>query len=94
MINKETIKHIAKLARLQLSPEEEQTYSEQLGKILGHVNELQSVDTKDIEPAAHVLPISNVMREDEVKPCTQQSAILENAPQKEGKFFRVPKIGE
>jgi aspartyl-tRNA(Asn)/glutamyl-tRNA(Gln) amidotransferase subunit C len=94
MITKETVRHIAKLARLKLTAQEEDMYTEQLGKILDHVEELQAVDTTGIEPAAHVLPISNIMREDEVKPCQTQEMILKEAPDKEKNFFRVPKIGD
>ena len=67
MITKETVRHIAKLARLRLTAQEEETYTEQLGKILDHVDELQAVDTTGIEPMSHALPINNAMREDEVK---------------------------
>jgi aspartyl-tRNA(Asn)/glutamyl-tRNA(Gln) amidotransferase subunit C len=94
MISKDTVRHIAKLARLKLSPQEEDMYTEQLGKILDYVEELQSVDTSGVQPAAHVLPVTNIMREDEVIRPENQSGILAEAPAEENNFFRVPKIGE
>ena len=94
MITKETVRHIAKLARLQLSAEEEEMYAEQLGKILENVDALKDVDTTGVEPMSHALQISNIMREDEVVPSVGQEAILRGAPQAERGFFRVPKIGD
>jgi aspartyl-tRNA(Asn)/glutamyl-tRNA(Gln) amidotransferase subunit C len=94
MISKETIRHIAKLARLKLSAQEEDIYTEQVGKILDYVAELQSVDTTGIEPAAHVLPVNNIMREDQVQTPCSQNQILKQAPDVENNFFRVPKIGD
>jgi aspartyl-tRNA(Asn)/glutamyl-tRNA(Gln) amidotransferase subunit C len=94
MISKETVRHIAKLARLRLSAQEEDTYTEQLGKILDYVAELQSVDTTGTQPAAHVLPVNNIMRDDQVQTRHSQDQILKEAPDVENNFFRVPKIGE
>lgn len=94
MITKEIVQKIAKLARLRLSLQEEETYTEQLGKILDHVNELQSIDTSGIEPMSHALPINNIMREDQVKSPQQRDMILKGAPEAERDFFRVPKIGD
>jgi aspartyl-tRNA(Asn)/glutamyl-tRNA(Gln) amidotransferase subunit C len=94
MISKDTVRHIAKLARLKLSAQEEDMYTEQLGKILDYVAELQSVDTTGVQPAAHVLPINNIMREDQVRAPRDQELILKEAPAVENNFFRVPKIGD
>ncbi len=94
MITKETVRHIAKLARLKLSAQEEDIYTEQLGKILDHVDALKEVDTEGVEPMSHALEISNIMREDEILPHPSQEKILSVAPQAERGFFRVPKIGE
>jgi aspartyl-tRNA(Asn)/glutamyl-tRNA(Gln) amidotransferase subunit C len=94
MITKETVKTIAKLARLKLSAQEEEMYTEQLGKILDHVNALQSIDTTGVEPMSHALPINNIMREDQVIPPQQRELILKGAPEAERDFFRVPKIGD
>ncbi len=94
MITKETVRHIAKLARLQLSAAEEEMYTEQLGKILDNVDALKDIDTTGVEPMFHALPLSNVMRDDEVVPSPGQEAVLSGAPQAERGFFRVPKIGD
>jgi len=87
MITKETVRHIAKLARLRLSAEEEEKYTEQLGKILDHVDALKEVDTEGVEPMSHALHINNIMREDEVQPSQSQEKILSAAPQSERGFF-------
>ena len=94
MITKETVRHISKLARLKLTAKEEDMYTEQLGKILDYVEELQAVDTTGVEPSAHVLPVNNIMREDEVVLPQTQEAILKQGPAIEKNFFRVPKIGD
>lgn len=94
MISKDTVRHIAKLARLKLSAQEEDMYTEQIGKILDYVAELQTVDTTGVQPAAHILPVNNIMRDDIVQPPHCQTQILEQAPDVENSFFRVPKIGD
>jgi aspartyl-tRNA(Asn)/glutamyl-tRNA(Gln) amidotransferase subunit C len=94
MITIETVRHIAKLARLQLSAQEEQIYTQQLGKILEYVDALKEVDTTGVEPMSHALEISNVMREDEVKATPGQELVLKNAPEAERGMFRVPRIGD
>ena len=94
MITIEAVEHVAKLARLALTQEEKEKYARQLGAIIDHFNELQDIDTTDIEPMAHVLPITNVMREDAVVTPPGSAVLLENAPARENGFFRVPKIGD
>jgi aspartyl-tRNA(Asn)/glutamyl-tRNA(Gln) amidotransferase subunit C len=88
------VEKVAVLARLALTQDEKERFAKQLGDIIEHFNELKNVDTTGIEPMAHVLPISNVMREDEVKTPPGSAVLLENAPAKENGFFRVPKIGD
>lgn len=94
MITKDTVEHIAKLARLNLSEEEKTLYTEQLGKILGYFDELAALDTTGIEPMSHALPVLNVMREDVVETPPGHEVLLRSAPVREGAFFRVPKIGD
>ena len=94
MITRETVKHIAKLARLSLSEDEEVLYTEQLGKILDYFEELKAIDTTDVEPMSHALQVVNVMREDEVVPSPGHDALLASAPDHEKAFFRVPRIGD
>ena len=94
MITVDTVRHVAKLARLQLSEQEERLYTEQMGKIIEYFDELAAVDTAGIEPMSHALPVSNVMREDEVETSLPCELLLKNAPSTEDEFFRVPRIGE
>lgn len=93
MITLKEVEYAAKLARLDLTEEEKQKYTEQFSKILDHFNQLNEVNTEDIEPMAHVLPLRNVMREDKTGQLTfTKEEILQNAPLEEDGFFKVPKI--
>lgn len=92
MINKEEVKHVAKLARLELTDEEVNKYSQQLGSILEYVEQMNEVDTTGIEPMPHAIPVYNVMREDVVKYEQTKEELMANAPFEEDGFFRVPKI--
>jgi aspartyl-tRNA(Asn)/glutamyl-tRNA(Gln) amidotransferase subunit C len=94
VIGVKEVEHVAKLARLALTEDEKTLYAQQLGKIMDYFDQLQTVDTTGIEPLAHPLPITNVMREDEVVPPPGREVLLRNAPDKERGYFRVPKIGE
>jgi aspartyl-tRNA(Asn)/glutamyl-tRNA(Gln) amidotransferase subunit C len=94
VITIDTVRHVAKLARLKLSEQEELLYTEQMGKIIEYFDELAAIDTTGVEPMSHALPITNVMREDEVEVTLTHDALLKNAPSIEDDFFRVPKIGE
>lgn len=86
------VEHVALLARLSLSDEEKKVFAEQLGAILGYVEKLNELDTEGVEPLAHILPVFNVFREDEVKPSTPQEEILSNGPLTEDGYYKVPKI--
>ena len=88
------VKYVAHLARLSLSPEEEQKISEQLGNILGHIEKLKEVDVSGVEPTAHAFPLVNVTRPDEVRPSLSQEDALRNAPAQANGLFMVPKIVE
>ena len=92
MITTKDVEHVAKLSRLALSEEEKEKFAPQLSAILEYVNELTEVDTTGIEPMAHSIKISNVMREDEVKQDFSREEMLKNAPEEEDGFFKVPKI--
>ena len=91
-ISKKDVEHIALLSRLELEEEETQLYTEQLNAILEYVNKLGELDTSDIEPTAHVLPLKNVFRDDVVKEGLKQEDALSNAPDQENGFFKVPKM--
>lgn len=88
------IEHIAHLARLSLSDREMELFGGQLESILSYMDKLNELDTGNIEPTSHVIAISNIMREDLPAPSLDREAALMNAPDKTGKFYRVPKIIE
>ena len=93
-ITLEEVEHVARLARLALTPEEKERMRSQLDAILAYIDKLRELDTTGVEPTSHVLPITNVMREDEVRPSFPKEEMLANAPERDGDFFRVPKIIE
>jgi len=86
--------HVARLARLELPPEEKERMRAQLDAILVYIDKLRELDTADVEPTSHAIPMTNVMREDEVRPSFPKEEMLANAPELAGDFFRVPKIIE
>ena len=88
------VKYVAHLARLSLSPEEEQKIGAQLGNILGYIEKLKEVDVGGVEPTAHAFPLVNVTRADEVRPSLSQEDALRNAPAQTNGLFIVPKIVE
>jgi aspartyl-tRNA(Asn)/glutamyl-tRNA(Gln) amidotransferase subunit C len=93
-IERKTVEKVAKLARLQLSGEELDRYGAQLGAILDYIAKLEKLDVAGLEPLAHAVDTSNVFRADEPRPCLSRDAALQNAPEKTGDFFIVPKIIE
>jgi len=93
-IDKETIKHVAHLARIELQPNELAKLSQELHEILGFIDKLSVLNIEQVEPASHILPISNVLRDDELGVSLTPQKALENAPSKKGNFFSVPKIIE
>lgn len=92
MISKQDVEHVALLARLELNEEEKELYTQQLNKILDAARALQEVNTDDVPPTAHVLPIQNVFREDKVGQHIDPEKVLVNAPDREENYFKVPKI--
>lgn len=93
-LTRQDVKDVAALARLDLSPEEEELLTQQLDKILQHVEKLNQLDTKNVEPLAHVGDIVNAFREDRVTNQPATEPLLSNAPDREDNFFKVPKIIE
>lgn len=86
------VKNVSKLARLSLSDEKLVKLAGQLENILEYVNKIQRLDTEGVEPMAHALPLHNVLREDVVGPSLNIGQVLQNAPDVEGRFFKVPKV--
>lgn len=93
-ISREEVEHVARLARLELTPEEVERFREQLSAVLERATRIQSLDLDDLPPTAHPIELRNVWREDVARPPEAAEAILENAPELQGSFFRVPKILE
>jgi len=93
-IDKETIKHVAHLARIELQPKELEKLSAELHEILGFIDKLSILNVDQVKPASHILSITNVLREDEPHVSLSSDKALENAPNKKGNFFSVPKIIE
>ena len=93
MIEIKDVEHVAKLARLELSEEEKIKFSKQLGDILKYIEQMNEVDTTGIEPMSHAIDFSNVMREDVEYYEQTREELMANAPDREGDFFKVPKIG-
>ena len=93
-IGKDKITYTANLARISLSPEEEGLFSEQLNNILSYMEKIGKIDTADVEPTSHVVSMGNVFRDDVPKKSLSTKEALINAPDKEGSFFRVPRILE
>jgi aspartyl-tRNA(Asn)/glutamyl-tRNA(Gln) amidotransferase subunit C len=93
-ITKQEVEHVARLARLELSEQEKEKLTEQLSGILTYVEKLNELTTTGVEPTAHVLDISNVMRDDLPQESLSQEQALANAPDKAAGHFRVPLIIE
>src|SRR2546422_11058117 len=88
------VQYVAHLARIELTPAEEQKLGAQLNNILGYIEKLKELDVSAVEPTAHAVPMVNVMRPDEVRPGLSNEEALRNAPAKAGGLFVVPKIVE
>jgi aspartyl-tRNA(Asn)/glutamyl-tRNA(Gln) amidotransferase subunit C len=94
VISREDVEHVARLARLALTPEELERMRAQLNAILGHIDALKAVSTEGVEPTSHAVPLVNVFRDDEPRPPCPAEEMLDNAPDRAGQFFRVPRIIE
>ena len=91
-ISPEQVRHVAKLARLALDEPRLDRFATQLESILEYVGQIGEVDVANVEPMAHALPVANVLREDEVGPSLPLEKVLQNAPETDGPFFKVPKV--
>ncbi len=91
-ISVEEVRHIANLARLKLSPDEEVRYAEQLSAVLDYAARLNQIDTSHISPTSSVLPFDAPLREDKPRPSPPRERMLANAPEQEKGLFRVPPV--
>lgn len=97
-LTKEEVQHVAKLARIELTEQEENQFATELSKVLEYVDALQEVDTENVEPTYHPAApkghdvIENVTREDKVVPCDDREKLLNRAPAREGDFVKVKSV--
>jgi aspartyl-tRNA(Asn)/glutamyl-tRNA(Gln) amidotransferase subunit C len=88
------VEYVARLARLMLSDEEKDEFVVQLNDILTYMDKLNELDTKEVKPTSHVIPVKNVFRSDEIRESLSREPSLGNAPETEKGFYKVPKIIE
>lgn len=93
-ISRAEVEHVARLARLALQPDELKALTGQLNAILGYVDKLNELDTEGIEPTAHAVPMENAFREDVVTESIGVERAQQNAPERDGACFKVPKVIE
>jgi aspartyl-tRNA(Asn)/glutamyl-tRNA(Gln) amidotransferase subunit C len=86
------VEHIAKLAKLEFSEDEKEKFTHQFNDILNYMEQLNSLDTTNVEPLSQVIELSNVFRDDVVRPSTSTEEALKNAPDKTEEYFKVPKV--
>ena len=91
-ISRDEIKHIADLARIELREDELEKFRADLNKILGYIEVLKTVNTEGVEPLAQVTGLENAFRKDVVEDSGLQQDIINNAPEREGRFIKVKKV--
>jgi aspartyl-tRNA(Asn)/glutamyl-tRNA(Gln) amidotransferase subunit C len=92
MIDREQVRKVAHLARLELTTAEEEQFTGQLSSILEYFEQLSELDTEDVPPTTRAIDVSNITRPDELTPFADRDLLLDNAPEREETFFKVPKI--
>ncbi len=93
-VTREDVDTVGALARLYFTDEEKEELMDTLNNILEYFDKLSELDTEDVEPLTHILPVQNVMRDDEVKPSFDQETALKNAPKHDRGHFVIPKVIE
>lgn len=95
-INQKDVAYVARLARLALTDEEKDRYASQLAAILGYIDQLNALNTDAVPATSHVVPLVNAWRPDEARASSEETRerILNNAPDRDGDFFRVKKVIE
>jgi len=91
-VSNDEVRHIAQLARLELSDAEIERFAGELGAILAYVDQLREVNVEDVEPTAHATGGENVFRVDEVAPSPGVEPAMKNAPDHQDGFYKVPKV--
>lgn len=92
MIDRDQVRKVAHLARLELTAAEEEQFTTQLNGILDYFEQLSELDVSNVEPTFRAIDVSNVTREDALQPYPDRDEILEGAPDRDDNFFKVPKI--
>ena len=92
MIDREEVRKVANLARLNITEAEEESFTTQLNSILEYFDQLSELDTDDVAPTTRAIKTSNITRADELTPFPDKEELLKAAPEQQGDFFRVPKI--
>ncbi len=93
-LTRNQVEHVAKLARLSLTDQEKVAFTEQLSRILEHVESLNRLETADVPPTYHAVALQNVLREDKPHTSLDRAKVLSQAPEAEEGCFKVPKITE
>lgn len=93
-VTRETIQHVADLARLNITDAEMDKLTVEMENIISYVDKLNELDTKDVKPMEHVIPIQNVLREDRVTGSFDREVLLKSAPSQENGCYKVPKVVE
>ena len=91
-ISRDDVAHVARLARLDLTSDELERFTEQLGAVLEHARDVEALDVADVPPTSHPLPLRNVLRQDVVRPSLDRDEVLAAAPSVEDGRFRVPPV--
>ncbi|BAP18288.1 Asp-tRNA(Asn)/Glu-tRNA(Gln) amidotransferase subunit GatC [cyanobacterium endosymbiont of Epithemia turgida] len=92
MIDRQQVQKIAHLARLDITPTEEEEFAPQLNRILEYFDQLSKLDTENVPPTTRAIELSNITRSDSSTVCSDRESLLKQAPEQEGEFFRVPQI--
>ncbi len=93
-VSREEVEHVAQLARMALTSQDLERVGTELNRILEHFNRLQELETEDVAPTSHAIPMTNVFREDQVGESLSVEDVVENAPERSDEFFKVPRIVE
>ena len=91
-ISRDDVAHVARLARLEVTDDELDTFTTQLAKVLDHARDVEALDVADVPPTSHPYPLANVLRNDETQPCLDREDVLAAAPDVEDGMFRVPPV--
>jgi len=91
-LSKKEVEHVAWLAHIELSEQEKELFTEQFNDILDYFKKIDEINTEGVEPTYHVLDLNNVTRKDEILPSLSTEDALKNAPRKQKKFFKAPRI--